>query len=151
MLALIEGRPLPRGQALADLLGLSQNAARALVRRLVKQGVLILADTVPANSIGVDCISYIEVDAVQAGNLEALDDYLRADPVIVVADRITGNFDYRLCSRHPDYRKANEWARGLASRADIARVLSQVCMSRREQLTYAAALLAADASLERNL
>jgi hypothetical protein len=143
LLARIEGRPLPRGEALGAELGLSQAGARRLIARFRRLGVLGFAAAVRFPREVCDCISYLRIDwsrIDQAG----LEDRLRQDPAIIVADRILGSSDYRLFSRHRDYRTANAWIRELASQPDISQMSTRFSTNLHLRPSYAAARLAVE-------
>jgi len=144
LLARIEGRPLPRGQALGAELGLSQAGARRLIARFRRLGVLGFAAAVRFPREVCDCISYLRIDWSRIDQ-RTLEDRLRRDPAIIVADRILGNSDYRLFSRHADYRSANAWIRELASRSDISQMSTRFCTGLNLRPSYAAARLALQA------
>lgn len=144
MLAKLEGRPLPRGQVLADLLGVSPTTAWRLVRRLRRQGALRFVSTARLRPRTCQCITYLKVDWAGLRSLESLDDKLRRDPAIMTADRITGGCDYRLLSRHADYQSANAWTRDIESHPSVARAETRFCASMWDRPHYAAARLAAD-------
>lgn len=144
MMSRLEGRPLPRGKALADLLGVSPTAAWRLVRRLRRQGVLGFVSTARIRPDACDCITLLKVDWAHSANLDVLDAHLRADPAIVTADRVTGSSDYRLHSRHADYQAANAWARAIAAHPNVAHAASRFCTALYDRPNYAAARLAAD-------
>jgi len=144
LLARLEGRPLPRGQALADLLGVSPTAAWRLVRRLRQQGALGFVSTARIRADACQCVTLLKVQWTQTSNLDALDAHLRADPAIVTADRVTGASDYRIVSRHADYQAANAWTRALAAHVNVAHAASRFCTTVYDRPNYAAARLAAD-------
>lgn len=144
MLAKLEGRPLPRGQALADLLGVSPTTAWRLVRRLRRQGALRFVSTARLRPGICQCITYLKVDWAGLRSLDSLDDQLARDPAIMTADRITGGCDYRLLSRHADYQTADAWTRDIASHPSVARAETRLCASLWDRPHYAAARLAAD-------
>jgi len=144
LLSRLEGRPLPRGQALADLLGVSPTAAWRLVRRLRRQGALGFVSTARLRADACQCVTLLKVDWRATSNLDALDAHLCADAAIVTADRVTGAADYRILSQHADYQRANAWTRALAAHPNVAHAVSRFCNTVYDRPNYAAARLAAD-------
>ncbi len=140
-LAKLEGRTLPRGQALADALGLSPSAAWDLIRDLRQRGVLDLVSVVDDQRPVCECVTYLKVDWTRTPDLPAFDAWLAADPEILAAARIAGNWDYRLRSAHRDYRRANDWSRALEADPRITRVWTRFCATVFDRPHYAAALL----------
>ena len=140
-LAKLEGRTLPRGQALADALGLSPGAAWDLIRDLRRRGVLDLVSVIDDRRPVCECVTYLKVDWTRTPDLAAFDDWLAADPEILAAARIAGNYDYRLRSGHRDVRRANDWSRTLAADPRISKVWTRFCATVFERPRYAAALL----------
>jgi hypothetical protein len=96
-----------------------------------------------------ECVSYLKIDWSRAGGVRSIDERLRSDPAILVADRVAGDADYRLFSRHADYRAANAWARELLSEAGVSQLTTRFCARVSRHSRYAAARLAADACLSR--
>ena len=106
--------PEEEREALADALGVSPAAAWRLVRGLKRRGALgVVARVGPAPET-CECLTYIKVDWVQDVALQALDDWIAGDPAIISGARVTGNYDYRLESRHGSFQAANAWSRGLS-------------------------------------
>jgi hypothetical protein len=136
---------MPRGQALADLLGVNPTAAWRLVRRLRRQGALRFMSAACVRPDCCQCITWLKVDWAATDSPDALDTWLRADPAIMTADRVTGTSDYRLLSRHAHYRAANAWARDLAAHPSVSRAVTRFCASLEDRPNYAAARLAAEA------
>jgi hypothetical protein len=144
LLARIEGRPLPRGEALGAQLGLGAAAARRLIARFRRLGVLGFAAAVRMPRGACECVSYLRIDWSGVADPDALEDRLRCDPAIVVADRILGSSDYRVFSRHRDYRAANVWLRQVTSEPEIGQMTTRFCTALRDQPCYAAARLAGE-------
>jgi hypothetical protein len=145
LLARLEGRPLPRGPALAAELGGRTAAALRVLRRLRRAGWLAFAAaTRPAPGACV-CISYLLVDWSREAD-EALEARLREDPAVLAADRILGAADYRLLSSHADHRAANAWMRDLRDAPGVARLTTKFCATVCDRPRFAAARLAADAA-----
>lgn len=143
-LARLEGKPLPRGQDLADALGMRPSAAWDFIRRLRKSGALRLVSPVKLPPQTCECITYLRVDHAVVDDLVALERRIADDPLVMVAARITGRYDYRLFSRHPDYRAANAWSRGLESSPGVAQVVTRICETVIERPGMAAAILVSD-------
>lgn len=141
ILARLEGKPLPRGQALADALGVSLVAAWGHIRRLKRLGALGLVSPVRLRPETCECITYLKIQGTRAGDLPSLDARLAADPMVTLASRIAGSFDYRLHSVHEDYRSANDWARSLESHPAVARISTRYCQTLFDTRHYAAAIL----------
>ncbi|MET0272314.1 MAG: HTH domain-containing protein [Phenylobacterium sp.] len=141
ILAILEGRPLPRGQALADALGVSVIAAWSHIRRLKGLSLLAFVSPVKFRPETCECITYLKIQGTQAADLVALDARIAADPAVTVASRITGGFDYRLHSVHEDYRRANDWSRNLDSHPAVARISTRYCRTLFDRRSYAAAIL----------
>lgn len=141
MLAKLEGKTLPRGQALADALGISPSAAWDLIRDLRKRGVLGLVSVVSDHRPLCECVTYLKVDWTQNKDLREFDDWLARDPEIFVAARIAGNYDYRLRSGHRDFRRANDWSRSLEADPRISKVWTRFCTTVFDRPNYAAAIL----------
>lgn len=144
MLAKLEGKTLPRGQALADALGVSSTAAWELIRDLRRRGVLDLVSVVSDRRPQCECVTYLKVDWAERFDLHAFDAWLADDPEIFVAVRIAGNYDYRLRSRHWDVRRANDWSRGLAADPRVSKVWTRFCTTLFDRPNYAAAILGSD-------
>ncbi|WP_372784613.1 hypothetical protein [Phenylobacterium sp.] len=142
LLAKLEGRPLPRGEALAVLLGCDAAAARRFVTRFRERGVLRLADAVQAPPESCDCVSHVRIDWSRVSDQAALERRICMDPAILVADLILGNSDYRLFSRHRDFRAAHGWIRQLESDPAIGQMTTRFCAGLRARPNYAAARLA---------
>ncbi len=145
LLARLEGRPVPRAQALAAALGVDASAAGRLIRRFRREGVLTLAGVARRPDGACECISYLVVDWTKA-DPEQLEARLRCDPAVLTADRILGPADYRLFSRHADFRAASAWVRALEIEPGLSRVTARFCASVCDRPYYAAARLAADAA-----
>jgi hypothetical protein len=145
LLARLEGRPLPRGGALAAALGVSTSAARRILRKLRGQGWLAFAGVARPTAHGCACISYLAADWSRTAR-QTLEDRLRQDPAILVADRILGAADYRLFSSHGDHRAANAWARALSETPGVGRLTTKICANVCDRPRFAAARLAADAA-----
>jgi hypothetical protein len=145
LLARLEGRPLPRGAALAAALGISTSAALRIVRKLRGQGWLAFAAVARPTSDACASISYLVADWSRTSP-GALEDRIRQDPAILVADRILGAADYRLFSSHRDHRAANAWTRDLRDTPGVARLTTKFCATVRDRPRFAAARLAVEAS-----
>ena len=143
-LARLEGKPLPRGQELADALRLRPSAAWDFVRRLRKSGALRLVSPVRLPPGACECITYLRVDAVRPDALVALERQIVDDPLVTTAARITGRYDYRLFSRHADYRDAHAWSRALEVSPGVAQVVTRICETVIERPCMAAAILGSD-------
>jgi len=141
VLARLEGRPLPRGQALADALGVSPATAWNHVRRLRRIGALTFVSLVKLRPDACECITYLQLDAAGPGDLDALDRRLAADPVIMLASRVTGEFDYRIHSLHADCWSANDWSRSLEAAPRVSRISTRFSTTVFERPSYAAAIL----------
>ena len=144
LLARLEGRPLPRGPALAAALGVPAGEALRLIRRLQRQGWLTLAALVRPPPAACACITYLQVDWSRI-TADRLEDRLRADPSILAADRVLGACDYRLLSTHADHRSAGVWLRALREEPGVARLATRYCARLCDRPRFAAARLAADA------
>jgi DNA-binding Lrp family transcriptional regulator len=140
-LARLEGRPLPRGQALADALGVSPSAAWKYVRRLKRLGALAFVSSVQRPPGICECITYVQVRGTRPGELALLDARLAADPLIIHASRVAGDFDYRLRSLHRNYRSANDWSRSLEADPNVSRISTRFSTTVFERPHYAAAIL----------
>lgn len=70
---------------------------------------------------GVDQQSTVWVRLVDAtpGDIAGFEDELIADPAVAGAQRVIGDYDYRLSTYHRDWREAAQWARDLRQRAKI--------------------------------
>ena len=145
LLAKLEGRPLPRGQELAELLGVPSITAWRLVRMFRQVGALRFVSMIRLPPEMCECVTYLKVSWADAGGLEALDAWILADEAITVAVRITGAYDYRLSSRHADFRSASDWSRSLLLRPKVDKAVTQFCTVISDRPNYAAAILAADA------
>jgi hypothetical protein len=143
LLARLEGRPLPRGAALAAVLGVSTTTALRIVRKLRRQGWLASAAVARPAPHDCACISYLLVDWSRA-TVETLEDRLRRDTAVLVADRVLGAIDYRLFSIHADHRAANTWMRDLRETPGVARLTTRFCATVCDRPRFAAARLAAD-------
>ena len=143
-LARLEGKPLPRGQDLADALRMRPSAAWDFIRRVRRSGVLRLVSPVKLPPEACECITYLRVDAVRPDDLAALEHLIAADPLVMVAAAITGRYDYRLFSRHADYRSANAWSRSLEASPGVAQVVTRICETVIERPRVAAAFLGSD-------
>jgi biotin operon repressor len=141
IVARLEGKPLLRGQALADALGLSPAAARAHVRRLKRLGVLAFVSSAQLRPETCECITYLQVGGTGPGDLESLDRRIAADPFILLASRLAGDFDCRLYSRHADYRTADAWSRSFEADPRISRISTRFSKTLFERPNYAAAIL----------
>jgi DNA-binding Lrp family transcriptional regulator len=144
ILAKLEGKPLPRGQALAAALGASPSVAWRRVRNLRRLGALSLVSPVGLRPGMCECVTYLKVDWVHGNSLDPLDSWIANDPAILTAARVTGRYDYRLSSRHQDIGSADDWSRGLLSRPKVAEVLTQFCSTVFNRPTFAAAILGTD-------
>jgi len=144
IVAKLEGKPLPRGGALAEVLELSPAAASRLVRGLRRRGALGSVSLVGLAPGVCECLTYIKIDWLQGGAPQLLDDWIAKDPAIVDGARVTGNFDYRLMSRHRSFRAANDWSQGLMSRPKVSDVLTHFCTTKFDRPNYAAAILGTD-------
>jgi len=142
LLSRLEGRPLPRGEALAALLGFDAAAARRFVTRFRALGVLRLTAVLQAPSGSCDCVTDLRIDWSRAGDPAALEQRMRLDPAILVADRMLGSSDYRLFSRHCDYRAANDWIRRFAADPAIGQMTTRFCTGLQGRPRHAAARLA---------
>lgn len=142
-LAKLEGRPLPRGQALVDLVGLSSSAAYRRIRELKRRGALAFAASVRPSK-ACECVTYLKVDWAKAGTGRLLEDAIARDPAIVSASRITGSHDYRLVTRHPDFRNAEDWGRRMSAHPMVSNRLTRFCSTVFETSNYAAAILGPD-------
>jgi hypothetical protein len=80
----------------------------------------------------------MKVDWARLGDAEVLEAELRADPAIMTADRLAGACDYRLFSRHGDYRRAAAWDRRVATLPGVAQVRTRFCAAVREAPRFAA-------------
>jgi hypothetical protein len=145
LLARLEGRPLPRGPALAAELGVRTSAALRIVRRLRRQGWLAFAAVARPAPGACVCISYLVVDWSRTAGA-ALEARLQQDRAVLVADRILGAADYRLLSSHADHRAANAWMRDWRDAPGVARLTTKFCATVCDRPRYAAARLAADAA-----
>lgn len=143
-LARLEGKPLPRGQDLAEALQMRPSAAWDFIRRMRKSGALRLVSPVKLPPDACECITYLRVDQVRPDDLAALERRMAADPTVMVAARITGRYDYRLFSRHSDYRSANVWSRSLETCPGVAQVVTRICETVVERPCVAAAILGSD-------
>jgi hypothetical protein len=143
LLARLEGRPLPRGSALEAVLGVGSAAALRFVHRLRRQGWLAFGAVARAPPGACACITYLQIDWSRTSG-EALEASLRADPAILVADRILGAADYRLFSSHADYSAANAWIRQVRETPGVARLTTRFCATVCDRPRFAAARLAAD-------
>lgn len=146
LLARLEGEPLPRGQALAQTLGISPRAAWKLIVRLRRSGVLKFTSGVRLRAEACECVSDLKVDWSRLAEPEVLEAELRRDPAIVAADRVAGACDYRVASRHRDYRAAAAWDRRLAGLPGVAEVRTRFCGRVQERPRYAAIRLALEAA-----
>jgi hypothetical protein len=144
VLARLEGKTLPRGQALADVLGISPGAAWEVIRDLRRRGVLGLVSRVSDGQTPCECVTYLKVDWTQLTDLPAFDDWLARDPEILVAVRIAGQYDYRLRSGHRDFRRANDWSRDLQADPRVSKVWTRFCTTVFDRPNYAAAILGSD-------
>lgn len=140
-LARLEGRPLPRGRALEARLGLSPAAARRMIHRLRARGLLTITGAGPPPPGGCACVTYVHLDWTQA-RAEALEARFRDDPAVLIADRLLGPSDYRLFSRHADYRVASAWVRDLEAEPGVSRLGNRFCTLAWDRPHYAAARLA---------
>jgi DNA-binding Lrp family transcriptional regulator len=145
-LAALEGKPLPRGRALADTLGMQPSAAWGFVRRMRRAGVLHLVSPVRLRSEVCDCITDVQVDTSNPAALDLFESRIAADPSVLVAARVTGNCDYRLFSRHRDYRSANDWSRSLEADPGVTRVRTRLCDVILDRSGVATAILGSDLS-----
>ena len=143
-LARLEGNPLPRGQALADALQMRPSAAWDFVRRLRRSGALRLVSPVKLPLGACECITYLRIDAVRPDDLSELERRIADDPLVMTAAAITGRYDYRLFSRHSDYRSANAWSRALEVAPGVAQVVTRICERVLERPCVAAAILGSD-------
>lgn len=143
-LAKLEGKPLPRGQALVDLLGVSPSAAYRRIRGLRRRGALAFGALVKPSAEACECVTYLKVDWAEAGSGQALERLIARDPEIVTASRITGSYDYRLVSRHRDLRSANDWGRRISAHPVVSNRVTRFCTTVFETSNYAAALLGSD-------
>jgi hypothetical protein len=141
LLARLEGKPLPRGQALADALGVSPTAAWKYIRRLKRLGALAFVSSVQLGPETCECITYLQVSGTRPGELAALDGRLAADPSIIQASRVAGDFDYRLYSLHRTYGSANAWSRSLEADPSVSRISTRFSTTLFERPNYAAAIL----------
>ncbi len=144
MLARLEGRTLPRGQALADLLEVSHSSAWRTVRRLKRAGALGSVATVRLRPGTCECVTYLKMDWTQTAAMPAMENRIADDPAVVTAARVTGGYDYRLQSVHEDYRCANAWSRDLEAQPHITRVLTRFCRTIFDRPRYAAAILGSE-------
>jgi DNA-binding Lrp family transcriptional regulator len=140
-LAKLEGKPLPRGRALAEALDMRPSAAWDFVRRMRRSGALRLVSPIKAPPEACECISYLRIHAVRPDEIAALERRIAADPQVTVAAMITGSYDYRLFSRHSDYRSAHAWSRALAAAPGVAHIATRICERVIERPCVAAALL----------
>ncbi|THD81694.1 MAG: hypothetical protein E7812_02420 [Phenylobacterium sp.] len=92
-----------------------------------------------------ECVTYLKVGWADPDSLEALDAWILADAAITVAVRVTGAYDYRLSSRHADFRSATDWSRSLLLRPKVDKAVTQFCTVIADRPHYAAAILGADA------
>jgi DNA-binding Lrp family transcriptional regulator len=141
VLARLEGKPLPRGQALAEALDMRPSAAWDFIRRMRRSGALRLVSPVQAPPDACECISYLRVHAVRADEISALERRMADDPLVMDAAMITGWYDYRLFSRHSDYRSANAWSRSLETAPGVAQVATRMCERVIERPGVVAAIL----------
>jgi DNA-binding Lrp family transcriptional regulator len=144
LLARLEGRPLPRGDDLAQVLGLKPAAAWKFVRRMRRAGVLRLVSPVRLRPDTCECITDVQVDATRPADLDALESRFSADLTVMCAARVTGVYDYRLISRHHDYKSANAWSRELEMQPGVMRLRTRMCETVRESWRLAAAILGSD-------
>ena len=140
-LAGLEGKPLPRGQALADALGMRPSAAWEFIRRMKHAGVLQLVSPVQLKPDVCNCITDILIDATKPSEMVLLEKRIVDDPSVMAAVRVTGNYDYRLLSRHRDYRCANDWSRSLEACPCVTRVRTRICMMILDRNGLAGAIL----------
>lgn len=143
-MARLEGKPLPRARALAEALDMRPSAAWDFIRRMRRSGVLRLVSPVKLPPDACECITYLRVDAVRPDDLAALERRISADPLVMAAAAITGRYDYRLFSRHADYRSANAWSRDLEASLGVAQVVTRICETVIERPGMAAAILGSD-------
>jgi DNA-binding Lrp family transcriptional regulator len=141
VLARLEGKPLPRGPDLADVLGLSPNAAWRRIRDLRRRGVLAFVSPVRLPEGMCECVTYLKINGAHVGSLDRLDEWIAADPATTAAATVTGVYDYRLVSMHRDLRSANDWSRRLEARPEVAEVRTSFCSILFERHAYAAAIL----------
>lgn len=134
---------MPRGRALADALGVSPSTAWDLIRRLKRSGALTEITTVSLRPQICECVTYLKVQGLKAGALEALDRRIIADPAVILAARIAGDFDYRLQSLHSDYRSANDWSRAFEADPAVFQITTRICSTVIKRPHYAAAILGA--------
>lgn len=140
----LEGRTLPRGQALADLLEVSHSSAWRTVRRLKRAGALGSVAAVRLRPETCECVTYLRMDWTHTAGVPGIEDRIAHDPAIVAAARVTGGYDYRLQSVHADYRLANAWSRELQAHPHVARILTKFCRTIFDRPRYAAAILGSD-------
>jgi len=87
-------------------------------------------------------VTDLRIDWSRAGDPAALEQRMRLDPAILVADRMLGSSDYRLFSRHCDYRAANDWIRRFAADPAIGQMTTRFCTGLQGRPRHAAARLA---------
>lgn len=141
MLARLEGRPLPRGPELADVLGVSPSAAWRRVHDLKRLGALSFVSPIKLPSGTCECVTYVKINGAHLGGLDLLDEWIATDPATIAAARVTGAYDYRLSSAHRDLRSASDWSRGLEARPEVAEVMTRFCDILFDRHAYAAAIL----------
>ena len=144
VLTRLEGKPLPRGRDLAAILEMGPSAAWSFVRRLRRAGVLKLVSPVRPPRNACDCVTYLRVDAVRPEDLITLERRIADDPRVMDAALITGCYDYRLFSRHADYRAASAWSRSLEESRGVTKVMTRICRTFVERPGVAAAILGSD-------
>ncbi|MEO8115854.1 MAG: hypothetical protein ABI655_15805, partial [Phenylobacterium sp.] len=81
---------------------------------------------------------------VRARKFQFLDEFIANDPEIVSASRIAGNYDYRIVSKHLDFRSANEWAARMSSHPMVSNIQMKFCATVFDRSNYAAAILGSD-------
>ena len=144
LLARLEGAPLPSGEDLADLLGLSRKAAYGVLTRLRQSGVLRTIMVAQPGDWVCECVAYLRVWMTDKAALAALERRLARDPSVTVVAQISGVHDYRLEALHPDVTRAQAWFRNLLTDDAVAQGDLRFTRTVHKRFTTAAALLAGD-------
>jgi hypothetical protein len=72
-----------------------------------------------ARGAGQQSTAWVRLVDADAGDIARFEEALIADSHVAGAQRVIGDFDYRLSTFHRDWREAAQWARELRQRAKI--------------------------------
>lgn len=137
----LEGRPFPSAAVLSAELGVSKPAAWRLLSRLKRTGVMRAMNLVKRMPGTYECAAYLRARLTNPGAVADLERRLENDPVVTVAAKLTGSYDYRVVSMHRSVYIANDWFRDLLKDPAVTDGVLELMNTILDRPLYAAAIV----------